>query len=43
MINKLRANAVARSLANLTEIEIGISGRCNAGCVACDRWSIVDN
>ena len=42
MVSQLRKNAIERSLANLTEIEIGISGRCNAGCVDCERWSIID-
>jgi MoaA/NifB/PqqE/SkfB family radical SAM enzyme len=43
MVNQLRANSFPKNLANLTEIEIGISGRCNAGCVDCERWSIIDN
>ena len=43
MVSQLRSNAVPRSLAFLKEIEIGISGRCNAGCVDCERWSIIDN
>jgi len=42
MPRSLQSYAIDKSCEQLTEVEIGISGRCNAGCVDCERWTIVN-
>lgn len=42
MPRSLQSYAFDKIYHNLTEVELGISGRCNAGCVDCERWTIVN-